>query len=59
MAKQNKPDKKTTAKPTDVEDESSEDAKPKSKFVEEDDDFDLPLDDLGYEDADYDDDDDY
>lgn len=60
MAKQNKPSKNTKAKPADVGEESNEDTKPKSKFVEDDDDdFDLPLDDLGYDDADFDDDDDY
>jgi hypothetical protein len=52
--------KKVDPKSLDDEDDDSVDQKPTKKVVDEDDDFDGPLDDLGYESFnDYDDDDDF
>ena len=58
MAKQTKPTKSTKPVDTDEDDASFEDLKPKSKFPEdEDEDFDLPMDDL--DELSYDEDDDF
>ncbi|WP_017258146.1 hypothetical protein [Pedobacter arcticus] len=58
MAKQTKPTKSTKPVDTDEDDASFDDPKLKSKFSEEDeDDFDLPMDDL--DELSYDDDDDF
>jgi hypothetical protein len=62
MGKQNNPSKKSNAKPTtdDITDEELDSPKPKSKFMDDDDDeFDMPIDDIDEFDVDYDEDDDF
>jgi hypothetical protein len=51
--------KKVEPKNTAEDDDDLYDETPKKKAVDEDDDFDGPLDDLGYENFDYDEDDDF